>query len=203
MINKKEYMKKYRENNKDNIKKQKRKWYEKNKSKTKEYNKKYRKDNNKKLNRNAKEYYHKIKDNLEYKKKRKKYKKRIKDKTKGYDKKYRENNRDILRERYKKFKKKYPEKVRKNNRKRRANKNNIVDVFSDKEWLQKLKDTFGICPRCNKYVGIHKLTLDHIHPISKAKQGQVYTIDDVQPLCRSWYASVVVGSHFIMHLPHL
>ena len=85
----------------------------------------------------------------------------------------------------KKYLKEHPELILKHNRKRRARKNNIIETFSDKEWLQALKNTFGICPKCNKYVGIHKLTLDHIHPISKAKQGQIYTIDDVQPLCKN------------------
>ena len=64
-------------------------------------------------------------------------------------------------------------------------KSNIVETFSDKEWLQALKNTFGVCPRCNKYVGIAHLTLDHITPISKAVQGKVYTIKDIQPLCKS------------------
>ena len=35
------------------------------------------------------------------------------------------------------------------------------------------------------YIGIDKLTLDHIHPLSKAEEGRIYTIDDIQPLCLS------------------
>jgi len=85
----------------------------------------------------------------------------------------------------KNYRKEYPEVARKKERKRRAIKENIIETFSNEEWLQKLKDTFGVCPKCNKYVGIAHLTLDHIKPISKAKQGQIYTIDDVQPLCHS------------------
>jgi 5-methylcytosine-specific restriction endonuclease McrA len=41
-------------------------------------------------------------------------------------------------------------------------------------------------------VGINKLTIDHIFPVSKASQDykitgrkRIYTINDVQPLCAS------------------
>ena len=84
-----------------------------------------------------------------------------------------------------KYYKDHPEVSRRNVRKRRARENNIIEDFSNAEWLQALKNTFGICPCCNKYVGIAHLTLDHVTPISKAEQGKVYTIKDVQPLCRS------------------
>jgi len=69
--------------------------------------------------------------------------------------------------------------------KRGINKKLIIHKFTAEEWEKKLNDTNGFCPRCKKYVGIDKLTLDHIIPINKATLGSVYTIDDVQPLCRS------------------
>ena len=76
------------------------------------------------------------------------------------------------------------------NRKRRARINCIIEDFSNKEWLEKLTLTKGICPECKKYVGVHKLSLDHIYPISLAYKiylitniKRIYTIDDVQPLC--------------------
>ncbi len=61
----------------------------------------------------------------------------------------------------------------------------IFHQFTQREWLQKRRDTFGVCFGCDTYVGVRKLTLDHIIPISKAEEGQVYTIDDIQPLCLS------------------
>ena len=48
----------------------------------------------------------------------------------------------------------------------------------------KLYKTHGFCPRCDKWIGIEKLTLDHIIPLSKSPEGFDYTINDVQPLCR-------------------
>ena len=62
--------------------------------------------------------------------------------------------------------------------------NNIIEIFTNQEWLNKLEKTKGFCPKCNDWVGVARLTLDHIYPISKAKEGQIYTIKDVQPLCK-------------------
>jgi len=61
--------------------------------------------------------------------------------------------------------------------------NKIREVYTSKEWVEKVNATKGICPNCNKYIGVINLTLDHIHPISKAEKGRIYTIKDVQPLC--------------------
>ncbi len=125
------------------------------------------------------EYYKNNKDKIS--------KQGIKYRIKNKDKidKYHNDNKDKINKQRKKHRKEYPEVSRRNDRKKRARKNNIIETFSNEEWLQKLKNTFGVCPRCNKYVGIAHLTLDHKHPISKATQGQIYTIDDVQPLCLS------------------
>ena len=60
----------------------------------------------------------------------------------------------------------------------------IRHQFTTEEWLRKLELTKGICPICKRYVGIMNLQLDHIYPVSKAKEGQIYTIDDIQPLCK-------------------
>jgi len=55
--------------------------------------------------------------------------------------------------------------------------------FTLEEWNKKINKTKGICPMCGKYVGVNKLTLDHIVPLTKAQKRFEYTIDDVQPLC--------------------
>ena len=71
------------------------------------------------------------------------------------------------------------------NIKRRARKKRIIEDFSNREWLNKLNKTNGFCPKCKKDVGILKLAIDHIFPLSKAEIGRSYTIDDIQPLCKS------------------
>jgi len=71
------------------------------------------------------------------------------------------------------------------NNKRRATKNNIVEDFTMEEWFRKVDKTLGICHSCNKFVGKEKLTIDHNPPLSKVPKGFVYTINDVNPLCKS------------------
>lgn len=80
-------------------------------------------------------------------------------------------------------------------RKYRAAKNNIIEKFTLKQFLDKVKEYNNICPSCNNKFNntyLHMLTLDHKYPISKASEDfkltgikRVYNIDDVQPLCRS------------------
>lgn len=81
-------------------------------------------------------------------------------------------------------------------RRREARKNNCINKFTIEAWQEKVKATNGICPQCKINVGIDKLTMDHIYPISKANEDylrtgikRIYTIDDVQPLCRSCNSS--------------
>lgn len=76
------------------------------------------------------------------------------------------------------------------NRRYRAAKNNIIEIWTEDEWQNKLKQTNGICPKCNKQVDISKLTLDHIYPVSIANKDyfnsgnkRIYSIKDIQPLC--------------------
>ena len=67
---------------------------------------------------------------------------------------------------------------------RRKKTHSAKHIFTIKQWEDKLKKTKGICPECKKYVGINKLTFDHIFPVSKSPRGYVYKIGDVQPLCK-------------------
>ena len=66
---------------------------------------------------------------------------------------------------------------------RRARKNRVLEIFTVVEWNDKLEMTYGFCPKCDTYVGIDKLTLDHVLPISKAPVGYMYDITKVNPLC--------------------
>jgi len=67
----------------------------------------------------------------------------------------------------------------------RCRKKSLIQSFTLEEWKTKIKRTSGVCFGCNRIVGVDKLELDHIIPVSKAPPGFVYTINDVQPLCRS------------------
>jgi 5-methylcytosine-specific restriction endonuclease McrA len=74
-------------------------------------------------------------------------------------------------------------------KKRRIRESNIIHDFSYRDWKEKVENTKGFCDRCGRYVGVKNLTMDHIIPISKAPYGTIYTINDVQPLCRSCNSS--------------
>lgn len=78
----------------------------------------------------------------------------------------------------------------------------VIHAFTKKEWIARLNDTRGFCPGCKVFIGIEKLELDHIYPLSTAyddylKTGvkRVYKIDDVQPLCKS--CNVIKGKKII------
>mgnify|MGYP006921304551 CR=1 FL=1 len=69
--------------------------------------------------------------------------------------------------------------------KRRVKSMFLSESYTTIEWITKLDNTNGICPCCSKFVGKDKLEIDHIIPISKAPIGFNYTINDIQPLCKS------------------
>ena len=82
-----------------------------------------------------------------------------------------------------------------NNRKRRAGKYNYIESYTENEWKQKKELTKGICPGFETkphYVGLNNLHRDHIYSVWKANRDfkasgikRVYTINDIQPLCKS------------------
>jgi hypothetical protein len=85
-------------------------------------------------------------------------------------------------------------------RKRRAAKNNIIEVFTREEFTLKTKKYKGICPNCkepfNEYNKSKWITIDHIYPISRANKDfketgikRIYNINDVEPLCLSCNSS--------------
>ena len=157
--------KEWMENNKDVYLKYKKNQREKNKEQIKDYRENHRKD--------IKEYMKNYRKSEKGKKIINKWFEENKEKRKDYIKNY-----NI------KWCKKNKDKVKYYKITRRARRNKVIHYFSKKDWLSKVKGTNGICPKCNINVGKDKLTLDHIYPISKAEEGRLYSINDVQPLCQ-------------------
>lgn len=191
-------LKKYYEENKDRIKERKKKW-------GKEYRKKPEVILKHRLLQKeyAKKYPERIKVYKETYRSSKKgkettYKYNLSKSKKKISKKYEQSNKGKLStRRYLKSEKgrltnkryyqteTYKKNRRHGVRKYRAKKRKLIHNFTKKEWEEVLKSTKGICLMCNKFVGTDKMELDHIVPISKAIECFVYTIKDVQPICRT------------------
>jgi hypothetical protein len=103
-MDKSEYRKKYREENKDKQKEHERKYYVKNKDKIRERTRKYREENKDKQKEHEREYY--VKNGDKIRKDKNKYREENKDKLRERERKYREENKDKMREdRNKRYKK--------------------------------------------------------------------------------------------------
>ena len=89
-------------------------------------------------------------------------------KLKNYKKQYRKENKEV---------------INIQNRLREKRLRNVIIKYSVDEWLSMKYSTNGICPCCNNKVGLNKITLDHIIPISKAPKGMIYAINKIQALC--------------------
>jgi len=162
---------KYREKHKDKIKQFKKNWHWKNKERLSNDKKKYYIEDRERIIKKVGQYYRKNKENVGVY--RKKWRPENKIKFDVYKKRWVDEN---------------PEKVRELSilyrNKRRLLENSMIHDYTFEQWQNKKQQTNGICPKCSNYIGINKLTLDHIIPISKAPKGFVYTINDIQPLCK-------------------
>lgn len=118
---------------------------------------------------------------------REKHKKKVAIKLRNW----RINNKDKINENYRRYSKTTNGRrlYRRSNRKRKLKKLQLIESFTPKQWQQKLEATKGFCPCCNQFIGVDNLTLDHTPAISKASKGFEYTINNIQPLCRSCNAS--------------
>ena len=159
---------------------------EKNHAEYLEYHRKYREDH--------KEWIKK-KDRLRYERNREKrlerqrlYCQQNKERVREANRKYYQRNKEKVYKKHLEYINSPSGRTVKNNMdyRRRAIKKKIIETF-DREEAQRLIDSCnGICPSCNQNA---EITIDHILPISKAPDWHIYTLDDVQPLCRSCNSS--------------
>ena len=135
-VDKKEYMKKYREENKEKIKEQSKKWREYNKDYVKKERIKYREENKEKYTKSKKKSDKKYRDKEENKEKRRKYTEENRDKIKKQSKKWREDNKEHIKE--------YGIKNRERYNKRRRERRKEDDLFRLKDNLRsRISQSFG------------------------------------------------------------
>ena len=159
-MDKKEYYKKWKDRNSEDLKEYRRDYRQKNKVRIKNYNRWYTKNNRDKEAKWSK-------------------KSRLKhpETQKAYGRKYRQENREKERLKVSNWRKNNPIKAKLQVFRRLERVKNIVDDFTKEQWTNK-------CTHCYHCDSTKDLQMDHILPISRAPKGFVYTIDDVQPLCK-------------------
>ncbi len=197
----KEYSRKYNKAHPEKCRERDRKWREANPERVRERNRKYNKAHPEKsiskVKRYRKAHPEKVREwNKRYLKahpekvreKNRKWHKANPEKVRERDRKYRKDHPKKIKEIYKKYYKAHPMKCRLKCIKRRENLSKVIRSYTLQEWKNKLNEANGVCPGYENtphFVGIDKLTLDHIIAISKAPVGFVYTINDIRPLCQS------------------
>ena len=161
-----------------------RKWRKANPEKTREQSRRYRKahpeKNREKVRRYSKAHPEKIREHD--KKHYAANSEKINERHRRYNKAHPEKRREIDR----KCRKAHPERMRLEYNKKREKLHKVIRAYTLQEWKNKLNATNGICQGYEHpphFVGIDKLTMDHIIAIAKAPVGLVYTINDIQPLC--------------------
>lgn len=130
------------------------------------------------------DYYYKNKDEASQRSKR--YRKKNREKIAKHCREYRNKNKDKIRKKSKEYRQNNKDKIKRSLRLRRLKRRVLFEDFTIEEWRQKVEQTKGICPRCNRlYSKGYGITMDHNPPISKAQPGFHYKIDNVQPMCCS------------------
>ena len=221
MVSRKEYMKKWRENNREECSRYSKKWRKDNRKYIKEYNKEWLKNNpeyhKENYMKNREKY---LEDNRKFRIGNPEYRKNnhIKNRKRNLEvmkeyyknnrkhllelgKKWREGNKDKIADYQRKFSK--TEKGKANNQrgqsKRRSRMKDIINNLTNEEWLNILKKYKYRCAYCDKEFNLfNKPERDHIIPISK---GGYNTKENIVPACRSCNAKKndKLISHFSQH----
>ena len=120
-------------------------------------------------------------------KRKKKYSKEHKNETAMYTKKY-----------MKKYRQGHPDIVRRGLHKHKLKKRQLNQMYTPRQWSDKVDATNGICPQCGRiYDDVYPfcVTMDHVPSISIAPVGFSYTINNVFPRCGSCNSSNHVHSN--------
>ena len=189
----KECDRKDREENKEQLLEQSRRYYQENKNKCSRYSKEYIQNNKEYLKRYKANYYKNNKDTKvkEYKLKnrrnilesKKEYNATHTEDRKSYRKIYHKENKRIINEKKKEFRNNNPEVVRRDSQIRKARFKKLPREFTVKQWEQCEGHFLNECCYCGVET---KLTQDHFIPLSK--NGE-YTVNNIVPCCKTCNSS--------------
>jgi len=73
------------------------------------------------------------------------------------------------------------------NERRRARMSSVPGSFTKEEWLKVRDATGGVCPFCGRNVGLEKMSMDHIIPLSK---GGTNYISNIRAICRNCNSAI-------------
>ena len=181
-----ERSRKYRKAHPEKCRESGRKWREANPEKKKEWNKNYCNAHPEKVREKSRRYRkaHPERCREQNRKHYKAHPERCRERVR----KHRKTHPEKVREQVRKYQKAHPEICRLIKQKRREKLHNLIRAYTLQEWKDKLNAANGFCPgyECEPhFVGKENLSMDHTPPVSKAPIGFVYTINDINPLCRS------------------
>ena len=172
----KEYMKKYIEEHKEEIKENQKQYYQDNKDKTEfqEKRKKYREEHKEEKRKSDKKYREEHKE--EIKENKKQYYNEHKEEILEYQKQYREENKEEILEKQKQYRDNNPDKIFNWRNKRRLLEKNQGDGITKEQWLEMMTFFNWSCAYSGEYIGgdSDKRTIDHIIPISKGGEHEVW-----------------------------
>lgn len=149
----------------------------------KEYNKKYRKENKEDILKRERKYKKEHKEDiLNYNKELhregyyKKYYKNNKEKYNIYNKEYYESNKEKILENNKKWREKNPEKLFNNNIRRRQKEENQGNGITKEQWHEMMIFFDFKCAYSDEYIGgdSNNRTIDHIIPLNNGGEHEIW-----------------------------
>lgn len=197
-VDKKEYDKKYRADNRESYYEKQKIKYNKNKESYAEQSKEYRLKNLTEIKKKKKEYYFNNKEKIN--EKNKLYYINNKEKVMLQVSRYYQANKDIIKELNKKWCRENPEQVRELSRrgkiKRRLFEKNVEINFSINDWEKCKREFNNECAYCGCDGSLER---EHFVPLSK---GGEYTKNNIVTACRSCNSSKGTKSFFLWYPKH-
>jgi len=128
------------------------------------------------------DYFESHKNDLGFKEKMCRYRKEHWREFSVYNMRWMHHNPDKVKLYRKNYARLHPEKISFKSKRRCIRLKSVLGSHTFEEWDKLRSLTVGVCPSCGRFVGIERLTEDHVVPVSR--NGTDF-IENIQPLCGS------------------